>query len=84
MISILVIDDEEHIRRLLYDELYEAGYNVFTHDGKFSNKEELIKYIEEIKPTLIILDISLNVEGWMDRIGLDYLEVIRNRKQCVV
>ena len=35
MAKILIVDDEEHIRFLYYEELTEAGYEVITADSGY-------------------------------------------------
>ena len=69
MNKILVLDDEESIRILYKDELYEAGYDVITRaDGS-----EILELIEQERPDLIVMDIRLGKQN-----GLDLLQDIRN------
>jgi len=70
MAKILIVDDEEHIRFLYYEELTEAGYEVITADSGY----QLIEKIEDEKPDLIVLDIKM-----VDYNGLDLLQDIRNK-----
>jgi DNA-binding response OmpR family regulator len=69
MPKILVVDDEEHIRLLYFEELNEAGYEVITAEDGY----KLLETIEEEKPDLVILDIKM--VGYN---GLDLLQDIRN------
>ncbi len=69
MPKILVVDDQEHIRRLYSEELKEAGYDVTTAEGGY----KLLEKIEEEKPDLVILDIKM--VGYN---GLDILQDIRD------
>jgi len=69
--TILVVDDEKHIRMLYREELEASGYKVATSDGT----EEILQVIEREKPDLVILDIKLGI----DRSGLDLLQEIRQQ-----
>ena len=69
MKKIFVVDDEEHIRLLLSEELKESGYEVITAKGGY----KLLERIEQEKPDFVILDIKL-----ADYNGLDILQDIRN------
>lgn len=66
--TVLVIDDEEHVRMLYAEELRALGYDVALSDGS----EDPLTLVEEHKPDLIILDIKLE-----SRSGLDMLQIIR-------
>ena len=55
MKTILVVDDEEHIRRLYEAELAEEGYSVIT---AATGKEALEKLGESL-PDLVIMDIKM-------------------------
>jgi DNA-binding response OmpR family regulator len=68
--TILVIDDEEHVRMLYAEELRARGYAVVLSDGSGDPNEE----VERHRPDLIILDIKLGA-----RSGLDVLQAIRSR-----
>lgn len=68
--TVLVIDDEEHVRMLYAEELRALGYDVALSDGS----EDPLTLVEEHKPDLIILDIKLE-----SRSGLDMLQIIRCR-----
>ncbi|MFP4071690.1 MAG: response regulator [Desulfovibrionales bacterium] len=67
--TILVIDDEVHIRMLYQEELEADGYKVLTSDGS----ENIISLVEREKPDVVVLDIKLGP----DRSGLDLLQEIR-------
>jgi len=68
--TILVVDDEKHIRMLYQEELEEAGYAVTTSDGD----EPILGLLARAKPQVVILDIRLGP----DRSGLDLLQIIRS------
>ncbi|CCO23967.1 response regulator [Maridesulfovibrio hydrothermalis] len=67
--TILVVDDEKHIRMLYREELEAAGFQVATSDGT----ENILAVIKRETPHLVILDIKLGI----DRSGLDLLQEIR-------
>lgn len=64
--TILVVDDEESIRRLYQFELMDEGYNVIlAADG-----QEALQKVEQENPDLVILDIRMpKVDGieFLDR-----------------
>ncbi len=68
--TVLIIDDEEHVRMLYAEELGALGYNAVLSDGG----SDPLALLEEHKPDLIILDIKLE-----SRSGLDMLQIIRCR-----
>lgn len=53
--TILCVEDEEDLRRDIADELTEAGYHVV----EARNGEEALERLEEIRPDLILCDISM-------------------------
>ncbi len=55
MKTILVVDDEEPIRRLIEEELTEEGYHVLTAD----NAPDALKIVEKEPLDLVILDIRM-------------------------
>ncbi len=67
--TILVVDDEKHIRMLYREELEAGGYQVATSDGT----EDILTVIKRETPNLVILDIKLGI----NRSGLDLLQEIR-------
>ncbi len=66
--TILVIDDEAHVRMLYAEELRAKGYEVAVSDGS----DDPLELIVHNKPDLIILDIKLGTIS-----GLDVLQSIR-------
>jgi DNA-binding response OmpR family regulator len=70
MARILVVDDEEHIRRFYSEELADEGHKVWTT----ATGHELLKTIDGLQPEVVVLDIRL---GGYD--GLDLLQEIRNK-----
>ncbi len=78
MIKILAIDDEDHIRLLIFEELSDRGYEIYTHDGS----NGVLKYVDDIKPDLVILDIKMDHkinEYSKDDLGLYLLQKIREK-----
>lgn len=58
--TILVVDDEEHIRLLYKEEFEEEGYAVLLA----SNGEDALAQVEKYKPDLVTLDIKMpGVDG---------------------
>ena len=70
MARILLVDDEEYIRRLYAEELSEQGHEVFT----VASGHNLLKRIDTLQPEAVVLDIRL-----VDYDGLELLQEIRNR-----
>ena len=68
MRKILLVDDEEYIRRLYAEELSEEGYEVVT----VATGHDLLRKINLSQPSVVILDIRL-----MDYDGLELLQEIR-------
>jgi DNA-binding NtrC family response regulator len=68
MKRILLVDDEEYIRRLYAEELSEEGYEVVT----VATGHDLLRKINLSQPAVVILDIRL-----MDYDGLELLQEIR-------
>jgi DNA-binding response OmpR family regulator len=66
--TVLVMDDEEHVRMLYAEELRSLGYDAVLSNGS----EDPLSLVAEHKPDLIILDIRLQ-----NRSGLDVLQIIR-------
>ncbi|MBI5194118.1 MAG: response regulator [Nitrospirae bacterium] len=58
--TILVVDDEEHIRLLYKEEFEEEGYNVLTA----GNGDEALLQVEKGSPDIVTLDIKMpGVDG---------------------
>ncbi|NCD25573.1 MAG: response regulator [Deltaproteobacteria bacterium] len=70
MKTILIIDDEAHVRMLYTEELQQQGYVVVGSDGSVNP----LALVAEHKPDLIILDIKLGGKS-----GLDLLQTIRQK-----
>ena len=70
MARILLVDDEEYIRRLYTEELSEEGHKVFT----VATGHNLLKRIDSLQPEAVVLDIKL-----VDYDGLELLQDIRNQ-----
>ncbi|KPL01258.1 MAG: hypothetical protein AMJ91_00770 [candidate division Zixibacteria bacterium SM23_73_3] len=68
----LVVDDEEHIRKLYEKELSEEGYQVRTA----TRGEDALRMAEEKPPDVVILDIKLQ-----DQNGLGILGGLRKLNQ---
>ncbi|MGB8657955.1 MAG: response regulator [Candidatus Zixiibacteriota bacterium] len=63
--TILVVDDEDYIRKLYEKELSEEGYQVkTTHSG-----EEALRIAEKQPPDLVILDIKLQDQNGLEVLG---------------
>lgn len=56
MATILIIDDEAHVRMLYEEELTQLGHEVKSADGD----GDMATLVETISPDLIILDIKLD------------------------
>lgn len=68
--TVAIVDDDPRIRRLLEDELGELGYDVACFDNGFG----LIEQLEQVRPTLILLDLLM---PQMD--GIECLRRIRKK-----
>ncbi|MFZ5813243.1 MAG: response regulator [Thermodesulfobacteriota bacterium] len=73
--TILVVDDEKHIRMLYQEELEGEGYQVVTSDGE----EDILDLLARVKPEVVVLDIKLGP----NRSGLDLLQEIRGQDQAL-
>jgi diguanylate cyclase (GGDEF)-like protein len=58
---ILVVDDEEHIRKIVKFQLEKAGYDIDTADDGLT----ALKMVEECRPDLILMDLMMpNMDGY--------------------
>lgn len=73
MSTILVIDDEKHVRMLYEAELSAEGYTIIGSDGQ----EPVLDLIERAQPDVVVLDIKLGP----NLSGLDLLQTIRTKYQ---
>ena len=69
MARILVVDDEEHIRRYYTEELSNEGHEVST----LASGQNLLREIDRLQPEVVVLDIRL-----VDYDGLELLQEIRD------
>jgi two-component system response regulator (stage 0 sporulation protein F) len=67
--TVLVIDDQPGIRRLLMEVLVEEGYAVHTA----ANGYEGIQKVKDLKPVLILMDMKMP--------GMDGIETLRELKR---
>jgi len=73
--SVLIVDDEPHIRRLLHGALTRAGYAV-TEAG---SARQALGEVSDNPPDVILLDLGLP-----DRDGLELLPLIQQKSRAVV
>lgn len=73
--SVLVIDDEPHIRRLLRGALERAGYGVIEAGGARSALDRLA----EQSPDIVLLDLGLP-----DRDGMELVQLINQRSKAAI
>ena len=66
--TVLVVDDQPGIRRLLMEVLTEEGYIVYTA----ANGYEGVQKAKDLKPTLILMDMKMP--------GMDGIETLRELK----
>ncbi|MCV6639205.1 response regulator [Candidatus Albibeggiatoa sp. nov. NOAA] len=60
--TILVIDDDEHVRDLLSKHIQHSGYHVVTA----ANGEDGLQLAHQLKPQLITLDVMMpQMDGWV-------------------
>ncbi len=71
--TILVVDDEEHVRKLLQRILEDAGYDVLTA-GSGEEALNILSQQKEHSPDLLILDIMMPGLS-----GLEVLDIVRGR-----
>jgi CheY-like chemotaxis protein len=61
MVTILVVEDESNIRKLVSINLARRGYTVF----EAQNGEEALAQLRDKRPSLVVLDIKLpDFSGW--------------------
>jgi signal transduction histidine kinase/FixJ family two-component response regulator len=68
-ISILVVDDEEGIRKVLSISLTDAGYEVFTA----ASGDEALRTFKDVNPSIVLTDIKMP--------GMDGIELLQKIKQ---
>lgn len=73
--TVLVVDDEPHIRRLLNGTLTRAGYRV----SDAGSAREALAEVEASAPDVVLLDLGLP-----DRDGLELLPLIRQKSKAAV
>jgi len=73
--SVLIVDDEPHIRRLLHGTLARADYRV----SEAGSARQALAEIEANPPDVILLDLGLP-----DRDGLELLPLIQQKSTAVV
>jgi len=73
--SVLIVDDEPHIRRLLHGTLARADYRV----SEAGSARQALAEIEASPPDVVLLDLGLP-----DRDGLELLPLIRQKSKAAV
>lgn len=73
--SVLIVDDEPHIRRLLHGTLTRADYRV----SEAGSARQALAEIEDGPPDVVLLDLGLP-----DRDGLELLPLIRQKSNAAV
>lgn len=73
--SVLIVDDEPHIRRLLHGTLARADYRV----SEAGTARQALAEIETSPPDVVLLDLGLP-----DRDGLELLPLIRQKSKAAV
>jgi DNA-binding NarL/FixJ family response regulator len=77
MIQILIVDDNEFMRKAMTQLIeYEKDLKVC---GEADNRSKAIQLIQDLKPDVAIIDISLNA----DESGLDLIRDIRTDRQVL-
>ena len=69
--TVLIIEDEEFLAKVLNDKLTKAGYAII----QVNNGAEGIQKVKADKPNLVLLDIMLPIKN-----GVEVLEAIRKDK----
>jgi len=73
--SVLIVDDEPHIRRLLRGTLERAGYRV----GEAGSARQALAELEASPPDVILLDLGLP-----DRDGMELLPLFQQKSRAAV
>lgn len=73
--TVLVVDDEPHIRRLLHGTLTRAGYKV----SDAGSARQALAEVEAAAPDIVLLDLGLP-----DRDGLELLPLIRQKSKAAI
>jgi len=73
--SVLIVDDEPHIRRLLHGTLDRAGYRV----SEAGSARQALAELEASPPDIVLLDLGLP-----DRDGLELLPLIQQKSRAAV
>lgn len=73
--TILVVDDEPHIRRLLTGTLTRAGYRT----AEAASGRQAIEVLGEAQPDVVLLDLGLP-----DRDGLELIPAIRKQSKAAI
>jgi len=68
--KICIVDDAQFIRKILKDIFISLGHQVIA---EFSSASELIEHIEELKPDIVTLDITMP-----DMDGLTATRILKN------
>ena len=76
MTKILIVDDEENVRKLYSEELGNDGYETLLAE----NISEAIASVHDDDPDLIILDIKLGEESGIDALA----KIVEERKDLPV
>jgi DNA-binding NarL/FixJ family response regulator len=76
MPSVLLAEDSKIIAERLQQLITEAGNNIILQHA--SNYEEAIKFIEEVKPSIALVDIKLPGKS-----GIDLLRFIHRKKMTI-
>lgn len=73
--KVLIVDDEQHIRRLLRNTLERAGYEV----GEANSAKEALETLARIRPDVVLLDLGLP-----DRDGMELVPIIRKQSDATL
>jgi two-component system, OmpR family, KDP operon response regulator KdpE len=73
--TVLIVDDEPHIRRLLRGTLERAGYRV----AEVGAARQVLPEVEDVSPDIVLLDLGLP-----DRDGLELLPLLAEQRSLPV